>query len=141
MLTIKLKPAILGSALAALIAAATMAWPGAALAQNKVTKLIVAFPPGGPVDIVARLIADPMSKDLGQSIIVDNKPGGGTIIAAAAISAAKADPRLAGLSLIVSIRRPPVRRFMGRYCCCDGTENRSLKAQPDLGRPLRLPST
>ena len=65
--------------------------PGHAIAQNKVTKLVVAFPPGGPVDIVARLIADPMSKDLGQSIIVDNKPGGGTIIAAEAVARSPAD--------------------------------------------------
>ncbi len=78
------------TALAALLAAA-VAMPGAALAQNKVTKLIVAFPPGGPVDIVARLIADPMAKDLGQSIIVDNKPGGATIIAAEAVARSPAD--------------------------------------------------
>ena len=103
MLTIKLKPAILGSALAALIAAATMAWPGAALAQNKVTKLIVAFPPGGPVDIVARLIADPMSKDLGQSIIVDNKPGGGTIIAAEAVARSPADGSVIFLTSMTTV--------------------------------------
>lgn len=77
--------------LTAALVAAAVAMPGAALAQNKVTKLIVAFPPGGPVDIVARLIADPMAKDLGQSIIVDNKPGGGTIIAAEAVARSAAD--------------------------------------------------
>ncbi len=81
---------MLRTILAALVAAA-VTMPGAALAQNKVTKLIVAFPPGGPVDIVARLIADPMAKDLGQSIIVDNKPGGGTIIAAEAVARSPAD--------------------------------------------------
>ena len=81
---------MLKTAYAALVAAAVV-MPGAALAQNKVTKLIVAFPPGGPVDIVARLIADPMGKELGQSIIVDNKPGGGTIIAAEAVARSPAD--------------------------------------------------
>ena len=85
---------MLRSIVAALVAAAAMlpvAVPDAAQAQNKVTKLVVAFPPGGPVDIVARLIADPMAKDFGQPIIVDNKPGGGTIIAAEAVARSPAD--------------------------------------------------
>ena len=81
---------MLRSILTALVAAA-VTLPATAHAQNKVTKLVVAFPPGGPVDIVARLIADPMAKDLGQSIVVDNKPGGGTIIAAEAVARSPAD--------------------------------------------------
>ena len=39
---------------------------------NKPIKLIVAFPPGGTSDVMARLIADALSKDLGQQFIVDN---------------------------------------------------------------------
>lgn len=42
---------------------------------------VVPYSPGGGVDIIARLVTAPMAKILGQSIIVDNKPGGGTNIA------------------------------------------------------------
>lgn len=51
-------------------------------AQQKTTRMIVAFPPGGPVDFVARSISETLGKELGQTIIVENKPGGNGIIAA-----------------------------------------------------------
>lgn len=53
-----------------------------AMAQQKTTRMIVAFPPGGPVDFVARSISETLGKELGQTIIVENKPGGNGIIAA-----------------------------------------------------------
>lgn len=61
-----------------LLAAASvlLAASGAALAQDKSTlKILVGFPPGGSVDVVARLIADHMRSTLDQNVIVDNKPG------------------------------------------------------------------
>ncbi len=45
-------------------------------------RLIVPGPAGGPTDIMARVYADRISQELGQPIIIDNKPGGNTIIAA-----------------------------------------------------------
>lgn len=51
-------------------------------AQQKTTRMIVAFPPGGPVDFVARSISETLGQELGQTIIVENKPGGNGIIAA-----------------------------------------------------------
>ena len=88
---------------AAAAIAAIVAWPGAGLAQTKVTKLIVAFPPGGPVDIVARLIADPMARELGTSIIVENKPGGNTIIAAEAVARSPADGSVIFISSMTTV--------------------------------------
>ncbi len=61
-------------------------------------KLIVGFPPGGGVDLVARLIGQEMSNSLSQSIIVENKPGAAGTIGAA--MAAKSDPD--GYTLLVT---------------------------------------
>lgn len=74
--------------------------PFAAHADNwpsKPLRLIVAFPPGGASDIVGRFYADQLSSALGQPVVVENKPGAGTAIAAEA--AAKAAPDGYTLSL------------------------------------------
>ena len=54
-------------------------------------KLIVTFPPGGASDAAARIIAGPLGEKLGQTVVVDNKPGGGTTIGANVVLAAKDD--------------------------------------------------
>jgi tripartite-type tricarboxylate transporter receptor subunit TctC len=79
-----------------------------ATAQTKVTKLIVGFPPGGPVDIVARIIAEPMGRDMGQSVIVENKPGGNTFIAAEMLARSPADGSVAMLASLSTIVLNPL---------------------------------
>ena len=49
---------------------------------DKPLRLIVALPAGGPTDILARLIAQPLAASLGQPIVVDNRPGAGGNIGA-----------------------------------------------------------
>src|SRR5947208_14043653 len=78
--------------LASLIAA--LAFSVAAGAQPfpaKPVKIIVAFAPGGSSDVSARIVADRMADEWKQPLIVDNKPGAGTTIAAAFVAAAPAD--------------------------------------------------
>jgi tripartite-type tricarboxylate transporter receptor subunit TctC len=77
-------------------------------AEVKTLKLIVAFPPGGPSDIVARLLTEPMSKALGISVIVENKPGGNTIIAAQLVANSPADGSVAYFSSMSSIVLNPL---------------------------------
>lgn len=54
-------------------------------------KLVVPFPPGGGTDKVARAIGTTLSARLGQAVVIDNKPGAGTIIGAEAVAKAPAD--------------------------------------------------
>jgi tripartite-type tricarboxylate transporter receptor subunit TctC len=77
-----------------LLAVALAAQAGFAVAQawpNKPIRLIIGFPPGGGADGVARPIAEALSKELGQPVIVDNRPGAGTTLAASAAATAAPD--------------------------------------------------
>jgi len=49
---------------------------------NKPIRLLVAFPPGGPSDVLARIVGQQLNGELGQSIVVDNRPGAGGNVAA-----------------------------------------------------------
>ncbi len=64
---------------------------------NKALKLIVPQPPGGGFDFVARTLAEQMAKGLGQSVVVENRPGSGTLVGTDA--AAKSAPD--GYTLLV----------------------------------------
>ena len=69
---------------------------GATLAQgqaypSKPIHLIVPFPPGGPTDIVGRLVAQKLAEGLGQPVVVDNRPGAGGTVGSTAAAKAAAD--------------------------------------------------
>jgi tripartite-type tricarboxylate transporter receptor subunit TctC len=80
-----------------LIALATVLTPFAVLAQTgtaypaKPIRLIVPYPPGGPLDLVARALAEKLREPLGQTVIVENKPGAGGNIGTDLVAKASPD--------------------------------------------------
>lgn len=72
--------------------AACLALPAAAQGfPSKPLRLIVGFPPGGPADISARAIADPLGAVLGQPVVVENRPGAASVVAVQSLLSSPAD--------------------------------------------------
>ena len=78
--------------------ASAQSWP------SRPIRLIVPFPPGTSPDFIARLIADPLGHALGQSVIVDNRPGAGGNIGTGMVAKAPPD----GYTLLFTIQGPLV---------------------------------
>jgi len=74
-----------GLGLSAIAPAAAQSYP------NKPIKMIVPFPPGGPIDSIGRLIGQHMTASLGQNIVIEHRPGAGGTLGANAVANAPAD--------------------------------------------------
>src|SRR6185437_10142666 len=81
-------PSIISSILCLIVLAVAPAQAGY---PDKPIKIIVPFAPGGGTDIISRVLADSMSKDLGQPVIIENKPGAGTIVGSSAAASSAPD--------------------------------------------------
>ena len=87
----------------------SQAWPA------KPVHIVVTFPPGGSSDIVARLVAVPLQAELGQSVIVDNRPGAGATIGADIVAKAAPDGYTLLLSNSAPISISPAMQDQPRY--------------------------
>src|SRR5438046_4003500 len=79
---------------AGLVLAFAVASVGAAIAQSypaRPIKLVVPFPPGGPVDVTARILTQQVPRALGQTVVVENRPGAAGSLGAKAVAAADPD--------------------------------------------------
>ena len=84
------RKAILAVAAAAAIVGVLSTLPTAAYPTKPVT-LLIAFPPGGPSDVLSRIVGKKLEQILGQTFVMDNRPGAGGNIAAEAAAKASAD--------------------------------------------------
>ncbi len=98
---------------AALAGAAAICWMAAPWAQgypNKTIKIIVPSSPGGAIDVTTRSVVPKLSEDLGQPIVVDNRPGADTIIGSEMVAKAAPD----GYTLLTVFDNFPLTQYLNR---------------------------
>ena len=125
----RLLAAALATILAVLLSLATAA---RADYPEKPIRIVVPFPPGGVTDIVARLLADRLSAEFGQQVLVDNKTGAGGVIAGDIVAKAPAD----GYTLLLTTNNHTINAAFRTAMPYD-TE-RDLRAVSNVGRIAML---
>lgn len=110
--------------IAAMVAAGVVpAWAQAPY-PNKTVRIVVPFPPGGPTDVLARVLAQKLGEGFGQQFIVDNRPGATGTIAAALVAKSPPD----GYTLIMHATSSHVSAYLYRKVGYDPIWSRAFRA-------------
>lgn len=127
------KTVLLGVALLALTSTAQAAWP------EKPITITVGFGAGGTTDVVARAIADVVSKKLGQPVIIENKAGAGGAVAVTTLKSMPADGYNLGATTSTTITLDPQMTPLGfgvgdfTYIAATGEFPEAFIAKPESG--------
>ncbi|KCB44304.1 Bug family tripartite tricarboxylate transporter substrate binding protein [Bordetella hinzii] len=123
-----------GMALAAPAAGAAGDYP------SQPIKMIVGYAPGGSVDTFARIVAPRLSAELGQTVIIENTPGAGGVIAVTRATTSKPDGYTVLMGIVSDVVLAPLVQSAARYTYQDltavaplGTSGVGLVANPQLG--------
>lgn len=98
--------------LAACVAAPVLAQTDTHEFPQREVRLLVPFPPGGPTDVIARILAQGLDAKWGPPVIVENRPGAGTLIATQQIAKAPPDGHLFGMVISAYTINPAIRSNM-----------------------------